>query len=154
MSSSTVNQRSCQSDTAERNDEEDYHIKWKIKLCLKECLLEIKRLQDEQEELLCSLKASQSGFNRCTDACVVQDLTAMLASEDSIDGELEAEKEKVSSLNDQYTTRLSSRERSASNTSKWLSSVSSGPERMWEGSLFCTQKHSNHHSRYHSLHQY
>lgn len=53
---------------------------------------EIKRLQDEREERLCSLKASQSGFNRCTDACVV--LTAMLASEDRIDGELEAEKRK------------------------------------------------------------
>lgn len=42
----------------------------------------------------------------------------------------------------QYTTRLCRRERSASNTSKWLISVSSGPERMWDGSLFCFHKNT------------
>ncbi|XP_054464568.1 uncharacterized protein LOC129099368 [Anoplopoma fimbria] len=59
---------------------------------------EIKRLQDEGEELSRSLRVSQSGFNRWTDAGVVQDLTAMLARGDRIDEELEAEKGKVASL--------------------------------------------------------
>ncbi|XP_053173904.1 outer dynein arm-docking complex subunit 1-like [Scomber japonicus] len=62
---------------------------------------EIQRLQDEQEELLCSLRVSQSCFNRQNDVSVVQDLTAMLASEDRIDEELEEEKLKIASLKDQ-----------------------------------------------------
>lgn len=47
------------------------------------------------------------------------------------------------SASPQRTTRLRRRERSASNTSKWLISVSSGPERMREGSLFCFHKKKN-----------
>lgn len=62
---------------------------------------EIQRLQDEREELLRSLRVSQSCFNRWTDASGVQDLTSMLAHGDRIDKELEAEKAKVASLKDQ-----------------------------------------------------
>lgn len=77
------------------------------KLCVFVCLCfcvmrrEIQRLQDEREELLRSLRVSQSCFNRWTDASVVHDLTAMLACRDRIDEELEAEKDKVTSLKDQ-----------------------------------------------------
>ncbi|XP_074498778.1 outer dynein arm-docking complex subunit 1-like isoform X1 [Sebastes fasciatus] len=62
---------------------------------------EIQRLQDEREELLRGLRVSQSHFKRWTDACVAQDLTAMLACGDRIDVELDAEKAKVASLEDQ-----------------------------------------------------
>ncbi|XP_032377619.1 coiled-coil domain-containing protein 114 [Etheostoma spectabile] len=62
---------------------------------------EIQRLQDEREELLLSLKASQSCSTRWTDTCVVQDLTSKLACGDGIDEELEAEKGKVASLKEQ-----------------------------------------------------
>lgn len=62
---------------------------------------EIQKLQDEQEELLRSIRVSQSRFNRQNDAGVVQDLTAMLACEDRIDEELEEEKCKAASLRDQ-----------------------------------------------------
>lgn len=51
------------------------------------------------------------------------------------------------SVSPQYTTRLCRRERSASNTSKWLISVSSGPERMWEGSPFCFYKNTQSYSK-------
>ncbi|XP_078110775.1 outer dynein arm-docking complex subunit 1-like [Sander vitreus] len=62
---------------------------------------EIQRLQDEREELLLSLRASQSCSSRWTDTSVVQDLTAKLACGDGIYEELEAEKGKVASLKDQ-----------------------------------------------------
>ncbi|KAM7404478.1 hypothetical protein PAMP_011822 [Pampus punctatissimus] len=67
---------------------------------------EIKRLQDEQEELLRSLRVSQSLSNRQNDASVVQELTAMLACEDRIDKELREEKGKVASLKDQGSKRF------------------------------------------------
>lgn len=71
--------------------------------CFVLCVIrrEIQRLQGEREELLRSLRVSQSCFNRWTDASVVQDLTAMLACRDRIDEELEAERGKVASLKDQ-----------------------------------------------------
>ncbi|XP_042264307.1 outer dynein arm-docking complex subunit 1-like [Thunnus maccoyii] len=62
---------------------------------------EIQRLQDEQEELLRSLRVTESPCNRQNDVSVVEDLTAMLACEDRIDKELEEEKGKVASLKDQ-----------------------------------------------------
>lgn len=62
---------------------------------------EIQRLQDEREDLLCSLRVSQSSLNRWADASVVQDLTATLACGVGIDEELEAEKAKVASLKDE-----------------------------------------------------
>ncbi|KAI3357284.1 hypothetical protein L3Q82_015738, partial [Scortum barcoo] len=62
---------------------------------------EIQRLQHEREELLRSLRVSQSCFNRWTDASVVQDLSAMLACRDTVDEELEAEKGKEAYLKDQ-----------------------------------------------------
>lgn len=72
-------------------------------MCLCICVIrrEIQRLQDEREELLLSLRASQSCSIRWTDTSVVQDLTAKLACGDGIDEELEAEKGKVASLKDQ-----------------------------------------------------
>ncbi|XP_071331825.1 outer dynein arm-docking complex subunit 1-like [Trachinotus anak] len=62
---------------------------------------EIQRLQDEHEELLRNLKASQSPCSRWTDASVVQNLTALLTCEGKTDEELRAEKGKVASLKDQ-----------------------------------------------------
>ncbi|XP_038578832.1 coiled-coil domain-containing protein 114-like isoform X4 [Micropterus salmoides] len=66
---------------------------------------EIQRLQDEREDLLCSLRVSQSSLNRWADASVVQDLTATLACGVGIDEELEAEKAKVASLKDEVKGR-------------------------------------------------
>ncbi|XP_045912939.1 outer dynein arm-docking complex subunit 1-like isoform X5 [Micropterus dolomieu] len=62
---------------------------------------EIQRLLDEREDLLRSLRVSQSSLNRWADASVVQDLTATLACGVGIDEELEAEKAKVASLKDE-----------------------------------------------------
>lgn len=76
--------------------------------CVCVCVIrrEIQWLQDEREELLCRVRVSESSFNRWTDASVVQDLTAMLASRDKTDEELEAEKGKVASLKDQVKSVL------------------------------------------------
>ena len=43
----------------------------------------------------------------------------------------------------QSTTLLSRLDRSASNTNRWLRRVSSGPERIKDGSLFCQRKANN-----------
>lgn len=82
----------------------------KLHVCFCVCVCVIRReiqwLQDEREELLCRVRVSESSFNRWTDASVVQDLTAMLASRDKTDEELEAEKGKVASLKDQVKSVL------------------------------------------------
>lgn len=76
--------------------------------CVCVCVIrqEIQWLQNEREELLHSVRVSESSFNRWTDASVVQDLTAMLASREKIDEDLEAEKGKVASLKDQVKSVL------------------------------------------------
>lgn len=82
----------------------------KLHVCFCVCVCVIRReiqwLQDEREELLCRVRVSESSVNRWTDASVVQDLTAMLASRDKTDEELEAEKGKVASLKDQVKSVL------------------------------------------------
>lgn len=82
----------------------------KLHVCFCVCVCVIRReiqwLQDEREELLCRVRVSESSFNRWTDASVVQDLTAMLASRGKTDEELEAEKGKVASLKDQVKSVL------------------------------------------------
>ncbi|XP_073325655.1 outer dynein arm-docking complex subunit 1-like [Pagrus major] len=64
---------------------------------------EIQRLQDEHEGLLRNLRVSHSCFNRCTDVSDVRDPTVMLACEGRVVEELEAEKDKVASLNNQIS---------------------------------------------------
>uniref|UniRef100_UPI003AACC332 outer dynein arm-docking complex subunit 1-like n=1 Tax=Centroberyx gerrardi TaxID=166262 RepID=UPI003AACC332 len=62
---------------------------------------EIHKLQDEREEILRSLRVSESPFRRWTDASITHDLSTMLVSRDRIDEELEAEKHEVAFLKDQ-----------------------------------------------------
>ncbi|KAL6119901.1 odad1 [Pungitius sinensis] len=62
---------------------------------------ELKRLEEEQEEMSRTLRVSLSRFNRWTDARVVEDLSVISASGERIDEELEAEKGQLASLKDQ-----------------------------------------------------
>ncbi|KAM9752970.1 outer dynein arm-docking complex subunit 1-like isoform 4-T6 [Menidia menidia] len=62
---------------------------------------EIQQLWDERQELSRSLRISQSGYHQWTDATVLQDLHAKVACGDRLDDELEAEKNKATSLKDQ-----------------------------------------------------
>ncbi|XP_062419860.1 uncharacterized protein LOC119223606 isoform X2 [Pungitius pungitius] len=64
---------------------------------------EFKRLEEEQEEMSCTLRVSLSRFNRWTDARVVEDLSVISASGERIDEELEAEKGQLASLKDQIS---------------------------------------------------
>ncbi|KAL6119900.1 odad1 [Pungitius sinensis] len=64
---------------------------------------ELKRLEEEQEEMSRTLRVSLSRFNRWTDARVVEDLSVISASGERIDEELEAEKGQLASLKDQIS---------------------------------------------------
>lgn len=57
----------------------------------------------------------------------------------------------ITLVSPQSTTLLSRRERSALKTKRWLCSVSSGPERMRDGSFFCA--HKNQRDKYQILGQ-
>lgn len=73
-------------------------------VCVSVIRQEIQRLLDEREELSRSLKVFQKSFNPKTEACVVRDLTATLASGDAVHRELEADKGKLASLKYQVTS--------------------------------------------------
>ena len=62
---------------------------------------DVQRLQDEREGFLCNLRVFHSCFSFGADGSDVQDPAAMLACEGRVVEELEAEKDKVASLNDQ-----------------------------------------------------
>ncbi|KAM8754122.1 outer dynein arm-docking complex subunit 1-like isoform 2-T2 [Acanthopagrus schlegelii] len=64
---------------------------------------DVQRLQDEREGFLRNLRFFHSCFNFGADGSDVQDPTAMLACEGRVVEELEAEKDKVASLNDQIS---------------------------------------------------
>ncbi|XP_068996665.1 outer dynein arm-docking complex subunit 1-like [Embiotoca jacksoni] len=89
-------QRQCR-----KSEEISRTYKEKTKVLIDRDKREIQRLQDDREELLRSLRVSQSCSKRRTDATVAQDLTAMLACGDRLDTEQEAEKAKVAVLKDQ-----------------------------------------------------